>query len=90
MPNFDNIKYKNDFNREFYDRCSLMLPKGEKAELQAIAQAHGQSLNAYIIEAIKEKRERDELAQSCASERQLPLRSATCALLTYRSTCRGM
>ena len=45
--------YKNDFNRQNYDHFNLMLPKGQKAELQAIAKAKGQSLNAYINTAIQ-------------------------------------
>ncbi len=48
----DKITYKNAFNKENYDHYNLMLPKGMKAELQAIAKARGQSLNAYINEAI--------------------------------------
>lgn len=44
---------QNTFNKENYDKVSLMLPKGQKAELQAIAKAKGQSLNAYINSAIQ-------------------------------------
>lgn len=49
---FNGNEYRNNFNKENYDKFSLMLPKGMKAELQAIAKARGQSLNAYINEAI--------------------------------------
>ena len=27
---FDPVKYKNDFNKETYDRISLLVPKGRK------------------------------------------------------------
>ena len=35
------------------DRFSLALPKGKKAEIQAHAQAHGESVNAFISRAIE-------------------------------------
>ena len=44
---------QNDYNRERYDRFSLMLPKGEKERLQEIAKESGLSLNAFVGEAIK-------------------------------------
>lgn len=50
----DAIKYNNQFNKEKYDRIGLMVPKGQKSELQAIAAARGMSLNALILEAIQQ------------------------------------
>ena len=41
------------------DRLSLALPKGKKAEIQAHARAHGESVNAFISRAITETMERD-------------------------------
>ena len=41
------------------DRLSLALPKGKKAEIQAHAQAHGESVNAFISRANRETMERD-------------------------------
>lgn len=35
------------------DRLSLALPKGKKAEIQSHAQAHGESVNAFISRAIE-------------------------------------
>lgn len=35
------------------DRLSLALPKGKKAEIQAHAQAHGESVNVFISRAIE-------------------------------------
>ncbi len=46
-------KYKNDFNREHYDRIGLMLPKGLKDVWKKEAKARGLSINALIIEAVK-------------------------------------
>lgn len=42
---------QNEYNRGKYDRFSLMLPKGEKEKLQAIADKHGVSLNKLIYTA---------------------------------------
>lgn len=42
-----------------YDRVVLTLQKGKKEPLQAAASAAGVSMNAYIVEAIDEKMERD-------------------------------
>lgn len=47
-----DFEKQNEYNKEKYDRVTIMLSKGMKAELQAIAKARGQSLNAYINEAI--------------------------------------
>ena len=47
------IKYNNDFNRENYDRISLMVPKGNKEIIQAKAKESGESVNAFINRAIK-------------------------------------
>lgn len=41
------------------DRVSVAMPKGRKAEIQAHAAAHGQSVNSFINEAIAEKMERE-------------------------------
>lgn len=44
---------QNNFNRNNYDKFSLMLPKGQKAILQEEAKRRNLSLNALIQEAIK-------------------------------------
>lgn len=46
---------QNEYNREKYDRVSLMLPNGYKEEVKSIAKKEGKSLNAFILEAIQEK-----------------------------------
>lgn len=45
---FDQIKYKNDYNKQKYDRINLMVPKGKKDELKKIAKEAGMSVNEYI------------------------------------------
>lgn len=46
------IKYNNDYNKQAYDRISLMVPKGRKEEIKAEAIKHGESINAFINRAI--------------------------------------
>ena len=53
------IEYNNEYNREAYDRVSLMLPKGQKAIIKTHAEERGESLNGFINRAIKETTERD-------------------------------
>lgn len=49
---FDAVAYKNSYTNEHYDRFSLILPKGSKRELQAIAARQNQSMNAVITTAL--------------------------------------
>lgn len=53
MSEFDATKYKNDFQKEKYDRIIVTVPKGQKAIIQAHAKANGQSVNAYIVDLIR-------------------------------------
>ena len=46
------IQYNNEFNKENYDRISLMTPKGKKDIIKAKASENGESLNAFINRAI--------------------------------------
>lgn len=48
--------YKHKFNREHYDSILVYLPKGVKDDIRRLAEAEGKSINAWINEAIKEKR----------------------------------
>lgn len=50
-------EWRNNYNREKYDRCSLMLPKNAKSILQSHAAERGESLNAWINRAIKKQLE---------------------------------
>lgn len=52
---FDQISYQNSYNKEKYDRISLMLPKGEKDRIKTAAAAAGESVNEYINKAIKQR-----------------------------------
>ena len=50
-------EWRNNYNREKYDRYSLMLPKNAKSILQSHATERGESLNAWINRAIKKQLE---------------------------------
>ena len=48
------VKYRNEYSRTNYDRFSVMLPKGKKAEYMQLATEQGQSLNAVINHLLKD------------------------------------
>ena len=48
----DAYKYNNDFNREKYDRISLMVKSGKKDIIKEKAAANNESVNAFINRAI--------------------------------------
>lgn len=50
---------KNKHRNANYDRGELALPKGMKAKVQEAARQQGQSFNAYVEQAIKERYRRD-------------------------------
>lgn len=54
------MEYNNKYNTENYDRVSLMLPKGMKEQIRALAGSNGESVNGYITTAIRERMEREE------------------------------
>lgn len=43
-----------------YDRLELSVPKGEKEVIQQAAKQAGQSVNAYVYEAVKRRMEREQ------------------------------
>lgn len=47
------VSYNNEFNKRAYDRINLTVPKGEKARIQEAARLAGESVNAYIFDAIR-------------------------------------
>lgn len=50
---FDSVKYKNDFQRDHYDRIALNVPKGQKEIIKAYASSVGKSVNTFIWECIQ-------------------------------------
>ena len=57
---------KDRYNAKAYDEIKVRVPKGNKEEIQAHAQAHGESVNAFIGRAISEAMERDNAAHGPA------------------------
>lgn len=56
---FDATKYKNDFQKEKYDRIIVNVPKGRKQVINEEAKKKGyKSLNAFVVDAINEKIDR--------------------------------
>ncbi len=58
-PEFNQIKYQNEFNKKNYDRIEVNMPKGRKAVIVEAAKAAGQSTSEYINQAINERMEKD-------------------------------
>ena len=58
----------NKYNAKAYDRINIAVPKGQKDIIQARATTQGKSVNAYVIEAISEKLERDKTAPAAEEE----------------------
>ena len=49
---------QNKYVAKAYDRLYPFVPKGRKAEIQAAADAQGESLNDFIVTASDERMER--------------------------------
>ena len=57
------VKVQNEWISKTYDRINLTVPKGDKDKIALAARAVGQSVNAYINQAITERIERDKAEQ---------------------------
>jgi metal-responsive CopG/Arc/MetJ family transcriptional regulator len=56
---FNVTKYKNDFQKEKYDRIIVNVPKGQKEKIDSVAKNKGyKSLNSFVVDAINEKLEK--------------------------------
>ena len=59
---FDATKYKNDFQKEKYDRIIVNVPKGQKLIIDESAKKLGyKSLNSFVVDAINEKLNKNEI-----------------------------
>lgn len=55
-----NKKWNDENMKDRYDRIQLVVPKGEKETIQGAAQEQGQSVNAYIYEAVRRRMEYEQ------------------------------
>ena len=49
----------NKYVKNNYDRVNVTFKKGEKEDIKAYADAHGESVNAFIVRAVKEAMARE-------------------------------
>lgn len=53
---FDATKYKNDFQKEKYDRIIVNVAKGQKKIIEEESKRLGyKSMNSFVVDAIMEK-----------------------------------
>lgn len=60
MSDFNPTKYKNDYQKNNYDRLIINVPKGQKQVIKDYANKQGQSLNAFVV-ALINKALKDEI-----------------------------
>ncbi|WP_298730465.1 Arc family DNA-binding protein [uncultured Subdoligranulum sp.] len=53
------IKATTKYEAAKYDKILVRMPKGQRAEVQAAADAAGESLNGYIVSAVKQRMEKE-------------------------------
>lgn len=56
------------YKKENYDQIQLRVPKGRKDEIQAHAEAQGESTNGFINRAITNQMERDNASSNDTAE----------------------
>lgn len=54
-----SVESKDKWNKKAYDNITLRVKKGQKELFQQFAEAQEKSLNAFIVEAMREKMERE-------------------------------
>ena len=61
--NEQGTQYRNEYQRQHYDRFSLMLPKGKKNEYMALAEKNGMKLNAFINKLLENSLLEDKMLE---------------------------
>lgn len=47
-----STQYKNNYNSANYDSLRIVIPKGQKATVQAAADQDGESINGFVNKAV--------------------------------------
>jgi len=68
----NRTEYKNQWLKENRDTKLLTLLKGRKAEIQAAADAEGESMNDFITKAIDERMARLERCETECDVKNVP------------------
>ena len=50
---FNPVKYRNNYDREHYDKILLSFPKGSKELIKEKAKAAGKSVSQYVLDLVK-------------------------------------
>lgn len=56
-------KYKNEYNRQTYDIMKVTPTKEEGQRIRDSAAAVGQSVSAYILEAVRDRMEKEKAGE---------------------------
>lgn len=57
---YEKVSYNREYNEKNYDRIGVMVPKGERERIREEANKVGMSVNAFIVNAIRDKMEKGE------------------------------
>ena len=57
---YEKVSYNREYNEKNYDRIGVMVPKGERERIREAANKVGMSVNAFIVNAIRDKMEKGE------------------------------
>ena len=55
------LKAIGKYQKERVDEIKIRVPKGRKEAIQALAEAAGQSVNGYVVQAIDEREARKDV-----------------------------
>ena len=53
--NFNSTDYKRSFNAQTYDRLNIVVPKGQKAQIEQFARDSHKTVNGLIGDLLREK-----------------------------------
>ena len=56
----ESTKYKNRYNASNYDSLRIVVPKGRKADIEAFAKRHAESVNGLVNRLLREVMAVDE------------------------------